>query len=247
MRTWYRRFLGAASLWALGSLSGCGLVDSDSSSINLSPLEKQFTIDSTAWSVNNNAAVTLINQTCRPGAGLDPCAAAAATLVACKAATCTAQCNATTSKCELSLRVELWRAVNITTELPELVATGAPSMEDSLIVELDDLRYRISENALNVATPALNIYVAPATVMRATGEGVMRIAEIPAVPAITDLTPRSVTFMPGGKEVLRRRLADYQVPFNLIIASDLIVDDLTPIPSGRLSTSLLIRGSAGFQ
>lgn len=246
MRIWYRLSLAALLLGSAIS-SGCGIVDDDPPSVNLSSLQKQFSIDATAWSVNSISAVELTNRSCTPDLVPDTCAIDAATLSICKAATCTATCNAQTSRCELSLRVELWRSVNLPTELPKLEAATNPSaMVSSLEVMLDDLTYQVSENALNVDTPALSIYVAPATVMRPSGEGAVRIAEIPSVPAITDLSARSVTFLPGGKEILRRRLSDFLVPFNLLIASDLIVDFATPIPTGRLNAALIVEGSAGF-
>lgn len=243
MRMWYRLLLAG---FLLASTSSCGLVDDDPSSVDLSSLQKQFSIDTTAWSVNSTSAVALINKTCNPNAVPDACAIEAASLATCKVNTCTAVCSKISSRCELSLRVELWRSVNLTAEVPRLETALNPAMVTSLEVALDDLTYRVSENALNVDTPALNIYVAPATVMRPSGEGAVRIAEIPSVPAITDLSPRGVTFLPGGKEILRRRLSDFQVPFNLLVASDLIVDADTPIPTGRLNASLIVEGSAGF-
>lgn len=242
MRTWFR--LSSAALLWLAIPSGCGLVANDSNDVNLSSLEKQFSIDSTAWNVNSTAVTTLINQSCTPAA--DSCASVVATLSTCKAATCTAQCNAQTNKCQLSLRVELWRAINIVSEVPDLLSSNMAPAATSLEVTLDDMTYEVFGNALSVDTPKLGIYVAPSTVMGPSGEGAVRIAEIPTVPAATELSPRSITFMPGGKEVLRRRLADYQVPFNLLVASELIVDQATPVPTGQLNATLQMRGRAGF-
>lgn len=244
MRTW-SRLLPAASLW-IATASGCGLVDDDPSRVNLANIEKQFAIDSTAWNVNSAATATLLNQTCNPAAVPDSCSSAVTTLAACKSAACTAFCSEETSTCQLSLRVELWRSVNLSSEVPGLGTTASTATDSSLDVVLDDVLYKVSDNALNVDTPPLSIYVAPSTVMGPSGEGALRIAEIPPVPATTDLSPRSVTFMAGGKEVLRRRLADYQVPFNVIIAADLLVDLATPIPVGRLNATVTLSGSAGF-
>jgi hypothetical protein len=244
MRTW-SRLPPAAFIW-IAILTGCGLVDSDPSRVNLANIEKQYSIDSAAWNVNSTASATLLNQTCNPASVPDSCQAAVATLSACKSATCTAVCNEETSRCQLSLRVELWRAVNLTSEVPSLFSTVSAEKDPSLDVILDDVIYEVSANALNVDTPPLQLYVAPSTVMGPGGDGALRIAEIPSVPAITDLPPRSINFMAGGKEVLRRRLADYQVPFNLIVAAELLVDNATPIPAGRLNAKLTFRGNAGF-
>jgi hypothetical protein len=236
------RLLPAAFVW-LAIPSGCGLVANDSADVNLSVLEKQFSIDSTSWNVNGPAVTTLINQSCIPEA--DSCASVVSTLSTCKASTCTAQCSAATNKCQLSLRVELWRAINIVSEVPDLGSDNAQPMA-TLEVTLDDMTYEVFGNALSVDTSKLGVYVAPATGMGPGGEGAVRIAEIPAVPASTELSPRSITFMPGGKELLRRRLSDYQVPFNLLIASELIVDQATPVPIGQLNATLRMRGHAGF-
>lgn len=244
MRTWSRLLSAVFLLAALPA--GCGLVDDDPARVNLANVEKQFSIDSTAWNVNSAATTTLLNQTCNPAAMPDPCSAAVSTLSACKSAACTAFCSEETSTCQLSLRVELWRSVNLPSEVPGLSSTANAATAGSLDVILDDVLYKVSDNALNVDTPPLAIYVAPSTVMGPSGDGALRIAEIPTVPATTDLSARSVTFMAGGKEVLRRRLADYQVPFNVIIAADLLVDLATSIPVGRLNASITLIGSAGF-
>ena len=246
MRTW-SRLHSAALVWLAVPIAsaGCGLVEGGAADdVNLSIVEKQFAIDATVWNVNESAVDTLLDQSCTPEA--DRCAAIVSSLSACKAATCTAQCNAETSKCQLALRVELWRAVNLAAEVPDLIPQSAPTMASSLNVTLDDVTYEIVNNGLSVDTPKLNVYVAPTTVMLASGDGAVRIAEIPAVPAGTQLSPRSISFQPGGKELLRRRLSDYQVPFNMIVAADLIVDEYTPVPVGELNANLQMRGRAGF-
>ncbi len=249
MRMWCRLLPAGfllASILVLFGATGCGLVDDGASSVDLSSLQKQFSIDTTAWSVNSTSAVALINKACNPAAVPDACAIEAASLATCKVNTCTAACSKVSSQCELSLRIELWRSVNLASEVPALEMALNSAMVTSLEVALDDLTYQVSENALNIDTPSLFVYVAPATVMRPSGEGAVRIAEIPSVPAVTELSARGVTFLPGGKEILRRRLSDFQVPFNLLVASDLIVDAETPIPTGRLNASLIVEGSAGF-
>lgn len=246
MRMW-SRLIPAALAWLAVPIAsaGCGLVaDDPADDVNLSLVEKQFAIDSTVWSVNETAAETLVSQSCLPAA--DQCAAIVSSLSACKAATCTAQCNAETNKCQLTLRVELWRSVNLAADVPELIPSSSPSTATSLDVTLDDVTYEILDNDLSVDTPKLNIYVAPTTVMIAGGDGAVRIAEIPAVPASTQLAPRSIAFQPGGKELLRRRLSDYQAPFNMIVAADVIVDEFSPVPMGELKANLRMRGRAGF-
>jgi hypothetical protein len=248
MRTWFRlspkALLWPAAFVCLAISSGCGLVVNDSTDVNLSSLEKQFSIDATAWNVNSAAVTALINQSCTPEA--DSCASVMTKLSTCKAATCTARCSADTNTCQLSLRVELWRAINLVSEVPDLVSANAQTMSTSLEVTLDDMTYEVFSNALTIDTPKLGIYAAPSTVMISGGDGAVRIAEIPTVPAATELGSRSITFMPGGKELLRRRLSDYQVPFNLLVASEILVDQTTPIPMGQLDATLQMRGHAGF-
>jgi hypothetical protein len=244
MYKWYRVQPVAVVWLAIIASAGCGgLVSSDTPNIDLSVLEKQFSIDATAWAVNRNLATPLFAQTCNPSAAPDPCVAAVATLGACKSNTCTGICNADTWHCQLALRVELWRAVNLTAEVPTLL--GGPDGDPSLMVALDDVTYEVSANSLSVATPRLDVYVAPATVMGPGGDGAVRIGTIPVIPPGEDFSPQSIQFIADGKEVLRRRIVSYQVPFNLLVASDLVVDQSPAIPTGKLSATVRMLGRAG--
>jgi hypothetical protein len=245
MYKWYRVRPGAVVWLTIIAIAGCGgLVSSDTSNVDLSVLEKSFSVDASAWAVNRNLAAPLFNQTCNPSAVPDPCIGAVASLGACKSNICTGLCNADTWHCQLALRVELWRAVNLPAEVPTLLGgtNGAPS----LMVSLDDVTYEVSANTLSVSTPRLEVYVAPATVMGPAGEGAVRIGTIPEIPPGEDFSPQGLQFIGDGKEVLRRRIVSYQVPFNLLVASDLVVDQPPAIPTGKLSATLRMLGRAGL-
>lgn len=239
------RLISAVLLW-LAVPSGC-VVSSEQATVDFSALEKQFSIDATAWSVNVNSARELFQQTCQIEDSVDPCVSTAALLGACKGNDCVGACNERISRCGLALPVELWRAVSLLTEIPSLKSFASPAETSNLEITLEEVSYEVSLNTLNIDTAELTLYVAPATVMIPVGRNVQAIATIPAIPAFTDVGTRRVEFLPDGKDILKRQMSDYQVPFNLIVGSALALDtEDAPVPTGRLNLSVRVKGYAGF-
>ncbi|MEZ4363452.1 MAG: hypothetical protein R3B48_24975 [Kofleriaceae bacterium] len=234
------RYAWLALVWLVAT-GACGLVESDGPRVDLRALDKQFAIDATAWNVDAAAAAKLLDQACTPGPIPDPCASAVTAFNACKAAICTASCGLESGRCELVLKIELWRSINLLADVPELTTLSDDAM---LSVDLEDVTYEITANQLSVATPALSLYAAPSTVMGPGSDGVVKIGTIPSVPPESEFSERSLRFTPDGKELLRRRLSDAQVPFNLIVAANLVVDFLGSVPSGKLTTNVSMHGRA---
>lgn len=214
----------------------CGLVDPNITDFNLDLPKKTFTIDSGNWSLQ--MADRLTSQTCTVSP--DPCAAAAEQ--ACAAGTCIAQCNATSLTCDLTLFVGLHTGVNLLTEKPELADINGQPLVD---VTIDAITYEVTENTMNVDTPEMKVYVAPITVTRPGDPLSREIGTVPAIPAGMTLTETAVVLSPTGKTTLAEFMGDYQTPFNIIVGSNLLVQNGDPVPSGRMVVTVAVKAHAG--
>ncbi len=239
MRT-YRLLLGA--LVGAGLCVGCGLVSDDTANVDLSALQKTFTIDAAAWNLNPAATSSLLSRACDPDAMPDPCSSQVIASNVCKLAVCDASCNPDTSRCQLALRTELWRTINLATDLPGLVAAQNPQ-DDALEIMLDDVSYEVTQNTFNLDLEGLTVFVAPASVTSPLEAS--PLGTIHSIAAGEGSPRRGLDFVSGGKDTLRRRLSDYQVPFNLILGSTLTFEGDAILPAGRIETVLGFDGRAG--
>lgn len=217
-------------------LVGCGLVDSNITNFDLALPNKTFTIDSANWGLMN--ADQLTSQSCTTSP--DPCAAAAEQ--ACMAGTCIAQCNATSLTCDLTLFVSLFTPVDLLAEKPEL-----STIQDEPVIDvtIDAITYRVTDNTLNVATPEMKVYVAPMTVTRAGDPLAREIGTVPAIAAGMTMGETSVVLSPAGKAALADFMGDFKTPFNIVVGSNLLVQQGDPVPAGRLVVSVAVKAHAG--
>ena len=230
--------LGAVALVLAGT--GCGLIDSDVTNFDLTLPDKNFTIDATGWQVDQTAAMTFLDTSC----AAMPTICATAAMAACGPDDCTGACNATTQRCELSLEVSLYQAIDLLTEKPELKSIND---EPVIKVTLDSVTYEVTANTLNVATPEMTIYVAPISVMEPTDPLAKPIGTIPPVPANTTiLTPANIMFTGTGRADLIAAMSTFKTPFNIIVGSTLVVTQGQPVPAGKLDAVVHIKGHAGL-
>ena len=217
-------------------LVACGLVDSNITNFDLALPDKSFTIDADNWSLMN--ADQLVATTCTTAP--DPCAAAAAQ--ACAMGSCIAQCNATSLTCDLTLFVSLFTPVDLLVEKPELATIQDEPLID---VTIDAITYKVMENSLNVATPEMKVYAAPMTVIRAGDPLAREIGTVPAIPAGATLTETAVVLSPTGKATLAGFMGDFKTPFNIIVGSNLLVQQGDPVPAGRMVVRVAVKAHAG--
>lgn len=224
----------AAAATALAA--GCGLVDPNITEFDLTLPSKQFTIDSQQWNLMN--ADQLVSQTCTTQP--DPCVAAAQQ--ACEEGTCTAQCDATSLTCDLTLFVSLYNMIDLQTEKPELSSIENQPVLD---VTIDSIDFEVSANSMNVETPEMVVYAAPATVMSPEARAKI-IGTVPPVPAgqTRSLTP--IVFDPMGRENLASFMSDYKTPFNIIVGSELLVEMGDTIPTGATTVRVVVKAHAGL-
>jgi hypothetical protein len=232
-RHWLAPVVTAA---ATALAAGCGLVDPNITEFDLTLPSKQFTIDSEQWNLMN--ADQLVSQQCTTQP--DPCAAAAQQ--ACEEGTCIAQCDGSTNTCDLTLFVSLYNMIDLQTEKPELSSIENQPVLD---VTIDSINFEVSANTMNVETPEMTVYAAPATVMSPDARAKI-IGTVPAVAAgqTRSLTP--IVFDPMGRDNLAAFMSDYKTPFNIIVGSELMVEMGDPIPSGAMTVRVVVEAHAGL-
>lgn len=228
-----RSLVAAAAL----ALAGCGLlVDSNITDFNLDLPKKTFTIDAANWGLQGADALT--SQTCTVAP--DPCAAAAA--ATCTDGTCIAQCNPSSLTCDLTLFVGLHTPINLLSEKPELASIDGQPLVD---VTIDAITYEVTENTMNVGTPEMKVYAAPITVTRPGDPLSREIGTVPAIAAGMTMGETAVVLSPTGKATLAEFMGAYETPFNIIVGSNLLVQQGDPVPTGRLVVTVAVKAHAG--
>lgn len=229
----------ALALVLAASGSGCGLVDTNVADFNLDLPEKQFTVDASTWNVNSSAATTFLTTSCAQMPML--CGQAAASV--CKAASCTGTCDASSKTCVLQLGVSIYNTIDLVTEKPELKTINEQPV---IKVSIDRVTYSVRANTLNVDSPAMTIYVAPATVMLGSDAQAKAIGTIPVVPAGTTVPATEIMFSETGRAELIAAMSNFKVPFNIIVGSTLQVNSASMIPAGKLESGIQITAHAGL-
>jgi hypothetical protein len=232
-----RRIAWSACVSAAFALSGCGLISSDVTNFDLTLPAKSFTVDTTSWGLTNVGTFTSTD--CSANQGV--CAAAAQQ--ACNQGQCFGSCDSGTQTCDLKVLVSLWQAVDLVAEKPELATINNQPLVG---VSIDKLEYQVTENSLNVATPPMSMYIAPATVMAPGDPQAQLIATIPPIPAgaIQPLMP--VTLTADGKAQLAKFMGDYKTPFNIIVGAQIDVKMGDVVPMGRLGAKVLVTAHASL-
>ncbi|MGE0400171.1 MAG: hypothetical protein AB7T06_25880 [Kofleriaceae bacterium] len=230
---------GALAVAALSMIgTGCGLISSDVTNFDLTLPDKNFTIDASGWQVDETAATALTSTSCANS----PAVCASAADQACPE-DCTGRCGSSQT-CELDLDVGLYQMIDLLREKPELQSIND---EPIIKVTIDSVTYEVTTNTLNVDTPAMEVYVAPMSVMDPNDPLAKHVGTIPAVPAgMTVSMPQTLMFTADGKAELVDIMSTFKTPFNLIVGSTLTVKSGTPVPMGRLDAVVHIKGHAGL-
>jgi len=233
------RAMAALVVAAGGSLAGCGLISSDVTDFDLTLPEKKFTIDTAGWDIQQSDADQFTRLSCASDAAV--CSRAVAS--AC-ASGCTGACNSNKT-CDLMLDISLTQPVNLVAEKPEL-----KSINDQPVIKvtIDSVTYRIATNELNVATPQLDVYVAPVSVVLAdTESGATLIGSIPPIPAgQVSSDPEMLTFTSSGRTQLVNIMSSFKTPFNVLVGSSLLITAGQRVPTGKLEAAISVNAHAGI-
>ena len=110
---------------------------------------------------------------------------------------------------------------------------------------IDAITYKVMENSLNVATPEMKVYAAPMTVIRAGDPLAREIGTVPAIPAGMTMGETDVVLSPTGKATLAEFMGDFKTPFNIIVGSNLMVQQGDAVPMGKLVVNVGVKAHAG--
>ncbi len=113
-------------------------------------------------------------------------------------------------------------------------------------MSIDSVTYAVMSNSLNVETPTVSIYVAPLSALKPNDSQAKLIGTIPAIPAGMTSDFQMLTFTPTGKADLINIMSTFKTPFNVLVASSLVVRAGQMLPTGKLDAVVRIRGHAGL-
>ncbi|HEY5947478.1 MAG TPA: hypothetical protein VIV40_18370, partial [Kofleriaceae bacterium] len=191
-------------------MPSCGLIDSDVTNFDLTLPDKAFSVDASGWQVNQMAADTFLAMSCSGS----PSICSSAATQACPM-NCTGRCGMA-STCELELNISAYKPIDLVMEKPELNQINDKPV---IKVTIDSVRYAVSANTLNVATPEMGVYVAPITVMDPKDPNAKQVGIIASVPAGATVATRDMTYTTDGKQTLVDTMSTYKNPFNVIVGT----------------------------
>jgi len=233
--TYLRFVLGLGGL----ALTGCGLISSDVTNVDLTLPDKSFTIDTTSWQVDPDMTMALLAMDCSAA----PSVCGTAAQHACSMG-CTGACSATTHTCDLDLSVSLYQPVNLLMERPDLKSIADQSVVN---VSVDTVTYEVTSNTLSVDTPTLEMFIAPMSVTDPKDPMATKIAEIPMVLAGTTTSgPTPVDFTSSGRADLQSIMATFKTPFNVLVGTSIEVTSASEVPTGKLDAVIHVIAHAGL-
>jgi hypothetical protein len=233
----------AAAAVGLSLVAGCGLISSDVTNFDLTLPDKKFTIDASGWQVDttnknlfNNGALAAV-----PCSSM-PTVCSSAVAQACSS-DCSGKCDTVANSCQLSLDVSRPLKVDLLTEQPDL-----KSINDQPVIKvsIDSVTYAVTSNNLNVDTPTANVYVAPISALKPGDPQAQLIGTIPSIPRMTTSDFQALEFTPTGKAALVKIMSTFKTPFNVLVASSLVLSAGQMLPTGKLDAVVRIRGHAGL-
>jgi hypothetical protein len=214
-------------------------VDPDITNFDLFIQDKEFTVDTDQWALSGVDAFT---STDCSGAMSGICATVVQSSEVCEPGQCFGSCGANDT-CELTIVLQLWQAVDMSADNPEI---NTVADEPVVSVTIDSIAYQITENTMNVETPAFTVYASPSTIMSTGDPEALAVGTIAPVPPATLIPETDIEITPDGQTALQNKMGDYMTPFNIIVGSQIVVGQGDPVPQGRLSAVVRVRAHAGL-
>jgi hypothetical protein len=220
-------------LAVLVGLAGC-VIDSPVDELDLDLPERTVIVDTADWELTEEGSLPSVDCVGSPGICGDRVDAWCGADEFCEAS-----CGAET--CEVNVLVALWDTINLAQEKTQLAQLNGEPLDTVII---DEVSFTVSENTLNVTSPALTLSVAPAGVMSSSGRGAADLGIIPSLAPGETVDEEDVDLTPSGQTELADRMREYETPFNLVIGSIVQLRAGDPVPSGRLIAKLRVRAHA---
>jgi hypothetical protein len=221
-----RRFVFASAM----AVAGCGLIGDDVTTVTVSLPARDFRIDSADWRLPPGSVPVV------------PCSTDCAALAdqICTQQNCTAEC-ASNQQCQANIPVSLKNDIDLSKDSPSYQQVSSlPAVE----VQLQSVTFNITENTLNLETPALSVYFAPTSVTSPTDAAAELVGTIPSVPKeFVGVLP--VTFSAACRAVVKKYMDDYRTPFRVLIYSVIVVRG-GDSPNGRLVGQVIATATVGL-
>ena len=219
------------------ALAGCSLVSSDVADVPVDLPDRMFTVDTQSWQIADGHASTYLATSCDQM----PSVCDSAAQLACNAG-CSGACDVDTHTCDLSLAVSLYAAIDVGKEQPNVATVGDAA---AVQIRIDRVTYEVTANSLDLDTPALTVYVAPASVT-APGPLAKAIGTIAPVGHGQTTTALDLELTATGQAELSAAMSSYSTPFNIIIGSTLVLRAGDGAPTGKLDARIHIAAHAGL-
>jgi hypothetical protein len=220
----------ATRLLVLTALAaGCGLVNSDITTIKFALPERTYTFDTAqaGWKLPAATVPTIpctdatLCTTVAAAAGIDQSAVI---------------CDAASGSCAATTTVEtLPQTVNLKMEVPALSGMNSQSLAD---VTISQLKYDITRNTMNVALPAVELFVAPSGVTSASDPQAKRFGTVPPTAAQTTVTGGTVALDSVGQQAFVGFAHNFGTPFVFLARTVVVVPGGTPIPMGAVDITI---------
>lgn len=214
---------------------GCGLVSSDVASVMLDLPTKKYAFD-TASTGYHGPPGTLPEVACgSSGPVTDCCNPAPGVTVDCAATPLTCE-----GVCTYHTTFEVVSTVDLGKDAPQFSQFSGQAI---LNLSLSKVTYT-AVNGLNVPSPPIDIYLAPANVVhvidpatQTMDPAVAKFGSVASVPAGATVTA-DVQQAPGCAGAFAKYAKDFATPFNFIATAPITVKGGDPIPAGKLEVTV---------
>jgi hypothetical protein len=215
-----RRLVWVTGAALLMAAVGCGLIDSDITSVGFDLPMRSYELNTAGLNLpaDNSVAIPCVND---EGCVTQP--------FVCQNSVCTAVVSVTQST-----------TMDLGREAPEL-----GGVTGSVDINVDRINYAVTTNTLNVDIPEIRIYLAPMGVMDPEDSDAMLFGTVPPVPA-GQMASGQVRLEGNSGTVFKHFTRDLSMPFNFIAATTVTVASGAGVPSGRVVFSVTGRLSASL-
>jgi hypothetical protein len=216
-------------------VGGCGLINSDITSIQFDLPQKSYSFDTmqAGW---NLPPASLPAISCTDATVC--CATATAAGIDCSRVTC----DAVSGTCAFTATVETPpQEIDLKAEVPAL---SSFSSQNAIDVTISQIRYDVTRNTMNIELPAVELFVAPKGVTAASDPQAKRFGTVPPTPAGTTFNDHAVTLDPAGQQAFVGFAHNFGTPFVFLSRTTVVVAGGTPLPSGGVDITIKGRLSA---